>query len=150
MPTTAGRARTAGCKRRRLLTAGEGGRARARLGSSAAPPLRRAAEARRARGGAAGRVLHETATQAPPPPVLSCPAPPRLSTHVLCAAAAPTPAPHHVTRSPVCGFETRPPRSPQLRPPRSPQLRTRERGSAPRRASQRRENAAVLWALRLM
>lgn len=142
MPTRARRARTAGCKRRRLLTAGEGERARARLGSSAAPPLRRAAEARRARGGGSGTRPPRDTTQAPPPPILSCPAPPRLSTHVLCAAAAPTPAPNHVTRSPVCGFETR--------PPRSPQLRTRERGSAPRRASQRRENAAVWWALRLM
>lgn len=82
MPTTARRARTAGCKRRRLLTAGEGGRARARLGSSAAPPLRRAAEARRARGGAAGRVLHETQRRRPLPlsyPILPCPAPPQHS-----------------------------------------------------------------------
>lgn len=84
MPTRARRARTAGCKRRRLLTAGEGGRARARLGSSAAPPLRRAAEARRARGGGSGTRPPRDTTQAPPPPILSypilpCPAPPQHS-----------------------------------------------------------------------
>lgn len=118
-----GEPRTAGRKRRRLLRAEEGERARGQPGSSTAPPLRRAAETCSAReGGGTQHVRQQTAARTPPPPV-----PPRPSTHIFCAAAAPTPAPHHVTRSPIRGFESR--------PPRSPQPRTRESGSAPRRES---------------